>query len=202
MMTMNQNRMTIDRDLPPFHSMAGELLIAMPGMDDACFDKSVIYICRHTEQEGAMGLVLNRIADKVTLKDLLEQFKLPVPFEQSDAPVFWGGPVELNRGFILHSDEYACPSTERLGNGLSLTSTQEVLTDIAFHRGPRDFFVALGRAGWARGQLEEEIMANVWLTVNPDADYVLHTPYPHKWDRALSLLGIRAELFSGTAGKA
>lgn len=191
-----------NNELPPFTSLVGQILIAMPGIDDDRFDQAVIYVCSHTEEEGAIGLVINHPANQLTLKDITMQLQIePLP-DRADKPLFIGGPDQITRGFVLHSDDYRSVSTCSVADGISLTATQDIIKDIATGNGPRNSLIALGRSNWIRGQLEEEIMTNVWLTANPTYDLIFNTPYPKQWSAALALLGVQPELLAASAGKA
>ncbi len=191
-----------NNDLPAFCSLAGQILIAMPGIDDDRFERAVIYICSHTEQDGAVGLVLNHPANRLFLKDIAAQLNLEPDIQMGNKPLFIGGPDQITRGFVLHSDDYRSISTCPIRNGIALTATQDIIRDIAVGRGPAQSLIALGRASWIRGQLEEEIMTNIWLTADPTNDLIFKTPFTDQWESALSLLGIRPELLNPTAGKA
>jgi len=191
-----------NNDLPPFSSLAGQILIAMPNIDDDRFEQAVIYVCSHTEEEGAIGLVINHPANQLTLKDITMQLQLdPLP-EMANKPLFIGGPDQITRGFVLHSDDYQSVSTSLVANGIALTATQDIIKDIALGNGPRNSLITLGRSSWIRGQLEEEIMTNIWLTAVPTYDLIFNTPYPKQWSTALKLLGVQPELLATGAGKA
>lgn len=189
--------------------LEGQILIAMPSMGDNRFERSVIYLCAHSA-EGAMGIVLNQQADEVSFSDLLvqldilpegEQIKLP---EDSDAlTVHKGGPVETGRGFVLHSGDYFInDSTLAIDSDICLTATVEILKAIAEGRGPKHALLALGYAGWAPGQLEEEIQRNGWLTCPADPGIVFDPDLERKYDLALEKIGIDPRLLSGQAGNA
>ena len=191
-----------NNELPPFSSLAGQILIAMPGIDDDRFDQAVIYVCSHTEDEGAMGLVINHPANQLTLRDITRQLQLdPLP-DVAEKPLFIGGPDQITRGFVLHSDDYHSLSTCPVADRIALTATQDIIKDIALRNGPKNSLIALGRSSWIRGQLEEEIMTNVWLTATPTYDLIFNTPFPKQWNAALALLGVQPERLAANAGKA
>ncbi len=183
-------------------NLTGKLLIAMPGMLDPRFDHSVVFICAHSP-EGAMGLVVNKPASDISLGDLLQQLGIPGGEETSRQPIFYGGPVEMGRGFVLHSGEYGIDSgTLRVSDAFAMTATREVLEDIARGHGPRACLPALGYAGWGPGQLEGELRENAWLTAEADQDIVFETANADKWEAALARLGISPLALAGTGGHA
>lgn len=182
--------------------LTGQLLIAMPQMEDPRFARSVVYICAHTE-DGAMGLVVNRPIDSVTFPDLLEQLNIDAPGDTSDKiRVMFGGPVETGRGFVLHSSDYMQDTTLLVSKSVGLTATLEILRDIANGHGPRQSLFALGYAGWGPGQLDAEIQSNGWLTVAADDALLFDGEVEAKWAGALAKLGVSAEVLSGDAGHA
>lgn len=181
--------------------MTGQLLVAMPQMGDPRFTRSVIYVCAHTA-DGAMGLVINRHIDSVSFPDLLKQLKIETESPRADIRVMFGGPVETERGFVLHSADYERESTLRVGDNVALTATLEILRDMATGSGPRKSLLALGYAGWGPGQLDGEIQSNGWLTAPADESLIFGDDINGKWDGALSRLGISPALLSGDAGHA
>ena len=181
--------------------LTGQLLIAMPAMRDARFARTVIYLCAHNA-EGAMGLVINRLASAISFPDLLEQLGIQAPNLEREIRVHFGGPVESGRGFVLHSGEYRHESTLQVADEMALTATIDILQDIANGRGPRRSLLALGYAGWGPGQLDSEIQANGWLHVGADDALVFDEDLDTKWERALAKLGADPSLLSGEAGHA
>jgi len=183
--------------------LSGQLLIAMPGIGDPRFERAVLLVCTH-DQEHAMGLAVNHPVAGLTLPDLLD--KLDIPDAEAADPdlVLLGGPVERERGFVLHTDDYpSSDSSLPVAPGLSLTATRDVLAAMAAHRNaPRRALVALGYAGWAAGQLEDEIRNNVWLTCPPDEDLLFGADHEGKWARALAKIGIDPKFLSAEAGRA
>ncbi|MEM6897975.1 MAG: YqgE/AlgH family protein, partial [Pseudomonadota bacterium] len=140
------------------------MLIAMPGMNDPRFDKSVVYLCAHSD-DGAMGLIVNKPAIDVKFSDLLDQLDIPAPATRREIRVMFGGPVEHGRGFVLHSNDYdSNESTLKVDGDVGMTATLDILEDIAKGQGPASSFLALGYSGWGPGQLEGEIASNGWLT--------------------------------------
>lgn len=183
--------------------LSGRLLIAMPGIGDPRFERAVIFLCAHNA-EHAMGLTVNRPVEGLSVPSLLKQLKVKSEIEIPDDLVLMGGPVERDRGFVLHTDDYNCEaSSVPVIPGISLTASSEVLEALAGlgHR-PRRAILALGYAGWGAGQLEQEILENTWLVAEPDEGLVFGDDYAHKWTRALAKLGVSARQLSGSAGRA
>lgn len=187
----------------------GQLLIAMPGMSDERFARSVIYLCAHSA-DGAMGIVLNKAASDLNMPDLLVQLDI---IQRPDAirlrdrveqmPVLVGGPVEASRGFVLHSpDFFIDESTLPIDDDVCLTATVEILRAIAKGEGPESAVLALGYAGWSAGQLESEIQANGWLNCPSDPAIIFDASLDAKYDRALRTLGVEPAMLSGVAGHA
>lgn len=182
--------------------LTGQLLIAMPGMGDPRFDRSVVFVCAHSE-EGAMGLIVNKPASDMTLGELLDQIEIACTSAERHDPVHFGGPVETSRGFVLHSPDYTSRlQTLKVGTSFGMTATQDVLEDIATGDGPERALVMIGYAGWGPGQLEGEIARNGWLTVKATPQLVFGTGNTSKWIRALNALGIDPLGLSGEAGRA
>ena len=181
--------------------VTGQLLIAMPGMRDERFAKSVIYMCAHSE-EGAMGLVLNRRLDSLTFAELISQLELDEKHLSKDVPVHFGGPVESGRGFVLHTSDYQQDATLEVVNGVALTATVEILKAIAQGKGPQKSLLALGYAGWGPGQLDMEIRANGWLQVPSDSEIIFDIEPDTKWERAIQRLGIDPRMLSDDVGHA
>ena len=181
--------------------VTGQLLIAMPGMRDERFAKSVIYMCAHSE-EGAMGLVLNQRLDSLTFAELISQLELDEKHLSRDVPVHFGGPVESGRGFVLHTSDYQQDATLEVVNGVALTATVEILKAIAQGKGPQKSLLALGYAGWGPGQLDMEIRANGWLQVPSDSEIIFDIEPDTKWERAIQRLGIDPHMLSDDVGHA
>jgi len=181
--------------------LTGQLLIAMPNMQDVRFERSVIYLCVHNA-DGAMGLVINQIADELSFRDLLEQLGIESVGTAVGLPIHVGGPVESGRGFVLHTSDYAQGSTIQVNEWVSLTATVDILKDIAEGHGPRRALLALGYAGWGAGQLDGEIQQNAWLNVNADESLLFGEDPDTKWQQSLAKLGVDLSLLSGEAGHA
>ena len=186
-------------------NLTNQFLIAMPGMVDGNFAGTVVYLCEHNDK-GALGLVINRPID-INLKHLFE--KVDLSLDRSDLaerPVYLGGPVQTERGFVLHEsldDEGGhYNSTLKIEGGLEMTTSRDVLEALSNGAGPRKGFITLGYSGWTAGQLEEEISRNGWLNVDADPDVIFDTPVEQRYDKALSLLGIDRNFLMGEAGHA
>lgn len=194
-----EDRMVRAQDLDS--SLVGQLLIAMPGMRDPRFARTVVYICAHSA-EGAMGLVINRVLDSLTFDELLEQLGIKGTALRAPIAVHFGGPVETGRGFVLHSPDYCQDGTLSVADDVSLTATIDILRAIAAGEGPRRHLLALGYAGWGPGQLDGEIRANGWLNVAADEQLVFDADLESKWKRAMEKIGIDPRMLSDAAGHA
>ncbi len=182
--------------------LTGKVLIAMPGMGDPRFAGSVVLLCAYS-QEGAMGLIVNKPVHEMSMRDLFEQLEITQEGAPNRAPLFFGGPVETGRGFVLHTDEYHSGlSSLKVGAGFAMTATQDILEDIAAERGPRAAMVALGYSGWGPGQLEAEIAENGWLIGEASESLIFETGAEDIWARALKELGVDPLTLSATAGHA
>ena len=181
------------------HSLKNHFLIAMPGLADPRFSQSVTYICEHNEG-GAMGIVINQPAS-MSYKELFDQLQLNDNYDDS-SPLLKGGPVQKERGFVLHSSEKQWTSTLNVSEEISLTGSKDILEDIANHQGPQDVLIAIGYAGWNAGQLEEEVVQNSWLTVPAEKQILFNTPIDKRWTSAAQQLGIDLNLLSSQAGHA
>lgn len=183
-------------------NLAGKLLIAMPGMGDPRFEQAVIYICAHA-QDGAMGLIVNKPSADLRFRDMLLQMEIVPDGMAREIRVHLGGPVELERGFVLHSSDYRSDrGTLEVDQGTSMTATTDVLRAIASGRGPKSSLFALGYSGWGPGQLEDEIADNGWLTCDARSDIVFGRANDLKWTAALKLLGVDPAGLSPEAGHA
>ena len=197
------------RGIGHFHHMSsddgtltGKLLIAMPGMGDPRFDRSVIFMCSHGE-DGALGLIVNKPTPAVRFSELLEQLDIDVGPDAASIDVHFGGPVENGRGFVLHSNDYdANSSTLEIGRAFGMTATLDILEDIARGTGPDQAILALGYSGWGPGQLEAEIRENGWLVVDASPALVFAGEDEGKWAAALSSIGVDPLTLSATAGRA
>jgi putative transcriptional regulator len=171
-------------------------------MLDQRFARSVIYLCAHSEGAGAMGLVINKLFDSLTMGELLAQLDISPSRIVNSRPIHFGGPVEAGRGFVLHTSDYNEEATLVVDGNIAVTATLEILRAIAKGQGPRHSLFALGYAGWAPGQLDAEIQANGWLSVAADDDIVFDPDHDGKWRRALAKLGIDLSMLSTDAGHA
>ena len=181
---------------------SGQLLIAMPGISDPRFERALILVCAH-DAEHAMGLAVNRPVEGLNVPDLLERLDIKSEIKAPPDLVLMGGPVERERGFVLHTDDYSSDSSLEIGGGLTLTATRDILEAMAQADGhPRRAVLALGYAGWGAGQLENEIKENVWLTCDADESLIFDGGHADKWTRALGKLGIDPQRLSSAAGRA
>jgi putative transcriptional regulator len=181
--------------------LTGQLLIAMPQMMDPRFTRTVVYVCAHNEN-GAMGLVINRLVGAITFPDLLDQLGVASGNASDEIKVHFGGPVESARGFVLHSGDYVQDSSLKVDNSIALTATIDILKDMASGSGPRRSLLALGYAGWGPGQLDNEMQANGWLHATADEELIFDNDLDNKWERAIGKLGIDVSMLSGEAGHA
>lgn len=181
--------------------LTGQILIAMPTMPDPRFARSVIYMCSHGPN-GAMGLVVNRLYGEVNFRMLLQQLNVKPMAETLDVPVHFGGPVEVGRGFVLHSSDYLREGTMRVDDNVALSATIEILQALAAGGGPERVMMALGYTGWGAGQLDAEMQANGWLTAPADDGILFDDEIETKWERALGKIGISPTMLSGDAGHA
>lgn len=178
-----------------------QLLIAMPGMEDPNFDHGVTLMCQHNE-EGALGITINRHSE-LTLMDVLAQLEISCSDESiANRPVLQGGPVQQERGFVLHSDDGQWEATTKVAPGIMVTTSRDILEAIAEHRGPAKYVVALGYAGWSAGQLEDELKENAWLNTAADSAIIFDLPIDDRWARAVASLGIDASTLQPIGGHA
>lgn len=182
-------------------SLTNHLLIAMPGMPDPNFNSTVTLVCEHNE-EGALGLVINRPTD-LDLQGLFEQLDLEVSDSRiGHHPVLLGGPVARERGFVLHNPGYEYESSIAVSDGLQLTLSRDVIDAMAAGTGPAKTLIALGYAGWAAGQLEEEMLTNTWLSVPATPEIIFDVPFADRWSLAAQTIGIDISQISPDAGHA
>lgn len=195
-------------------NLTHHFLIAMPGLEDASFARSVVYLCEHSER-GALGLIINKPMD-ISLEGLFEKVDLSLGRKDlTREPVFQGGPMQTERGFVLHdpmraaaasddeeADDSAYASTMAIPGGLEMTTSKDVLEALSHGAGPRRVLVTLGYSSWGEGQLESELAENSWLTVGADPAVIFETPVGERYDRALGLLGLQAWMLSPEAGRA
>lgn len=195
------------KDAPERGFLDGQFLIAMPGMQDGNFTRSVVYICAHS-LAGAMGFIINR-SQHISFMDVLLHLNLGdqaeaimLPDQMREFPILSGGPVETGRGFVLHSDDFVSESSIPISEEISLTATLDIVRAISEGRGPARAAMLLGYAGWGPGQLEAEIAGNGWLTCPATEELIFDTAVDAKYERALALLGIAPEMLSTEAGHA
>jgi putative transcriptional regulator len=191
-------------------NLTHHFLIAMPGLQDESFARSVIYLCEHSAR-GALGLVINKPSD-INLRNLFDKVELPLGRDDlAKTPVFQGGPVQTERGFVLHEAVFAADaaptepvyaSTMTIPGGLEMTTSKDVLEAISTGAGPRKVLVSLGYSAWGEGQLESELAENSWLTVGADVAVIFDTPVEQRYDKALLLLGVQSWMLTTEAGHA
>ncbi|MDF1482382.1 YqgE/AlgH family protein [Extensimonas sp. H3M7-6] len=197
-------------------NLTHHFLIAMPGVRDSLFARSVVYVCEHNER-GTLGLIVNKLSD-ITLGQLFD--KLDLPLQRADLatqPVLQGGPVQTDRGFVLHEvvqasavqggqeqepDETLYASTLRIPGGMEMTTSKDVLEALSTGGGPQRLLITLGYSAWGEGQLESELRENAWLTVGADLAVLFDTPVPERYGRALALLGLQSWMLTAEAGHA
>lgn len=196
-------------DFAPIN-LTNHFLIAMPGLEDAIFSKSVVYVCEHTAR-GALGLIINKPSE-LKMQGLFGKIDLPLERQDlNDKPVFEGGPVQTERGFVLHEPMFSeserpeqslYASTMIIPGGLEMTTSKDVLEALSSGSGPRRVLVSLGYSAWGEGQLETELGENSWLTVDADQTVIFDTPVKDRYDKALALLGLQAWMISSQVGHA
>lgn len=183
------------------NGFVGQVLLAMPAMSDPRFERAVIYMCAHND-DGAMGIVINKPFDSINFRELLGELDIPTTAAAENIPVHFGGPVENQRGFVLHSKEYSQSETLLVDDRVGLTATVRVLRDLASGDGPERSILALGYAGWGPGQLESEIQQNAWLTVPAREEFLFEIANDEKWERAFNSIGVDLSVLSGSSGRA
>ncbi|MGH6871887.1 MAG: YqgE/AlgH family protein [Rhizomicrobium sp.] len=182
--------------------LEGKLLIALPGMTDPRFEKTVIFMCAHSN-DGAMGLIINKPVEGLGFQELMARLGLRITANTPDFPILYGGPVETGRGFVLHSGDYeSAESTMPVSEDVSLTGTLDILRAMAEARGPEKAIFALGYAGWGPGQIENEIRLNGWVHCDADSAILFDSELADKWSGALRKLGIDVSSLSIHAGRA
>ena len=181
--------------------LKGQMLLAMPAMNDPRFERAVIYMCAHNDQ-GAMGLVINKTLDSIDFRKLLEQLDITSSESTPATTVHFGGPVENQRGFVLHSGEYQHDETLMIDERIGLTATLDIVRALARNDGPERSILALGYTGWGPGQLEIEMHDNVWLSIPYNGELMFEVRDDKKWERAFNSIGVDLSVLSGSAGRA
>jgi putative transcriptional regulator len=182
-------------------SLKGHFLIAMPSLSDPNFSKTVTYMCEHTD-EGAVGIVINRIHPELTIETVFRELKLQSVPQMDALPMYLGGPVHEGQVFILHGPPFGWEACRPVTPTLALSNSRDILEQLAMGEGPESFIMALGCAGWGPGQLEAEIMANAWLSCPASERILFDTPGERRWEEAAKLMGIDLKLLSAAAGHA
>ena len=183
------------------NGFVGQVLLAMPAMTDPRFERSVIYICAHNE-DGAMGIVINKTLNSIDSRDLLEELDIPTDPTTRNITVHFGGPVENQRGFVLHSLDYEHAELLVVEGQAGLSATLDILHDLAQGSGPKHSILALGYAGWGPGQLEAEFQENAWLSVPANETLLFDVPNDDKWERAFNSIGVDLSVLSSSSGRA
>lgn len=181
--------------------LTGKILIAMPFLPDPRFSQSVIYICGH-DDTGAMGLIINKPLLTVTFKELIEQMDIPVMADTPNFPVHYGGPIEIGRGFVLHTTDYLTETSVIINGDFALTATLEVLRAMSNNRGPVQGLLALGYVGWSEMQVEKEIQDNGWIVIDADPELVFNQDFDEMWRLAMSSIGVNPDIISLDIGHA
>lgn len=183
-------------------NLSHHFLVAMPNLQDPTFHQCVMYICQHDES-GAIGIIINRPLQSVKVKEIFNQIGIECANEAAnEKPVLFGGPVQQERGFILHSSQGTWDSSIEMGDRISVTTSKDILQAIAEDRGPEQVLVALGYAGWAAGQIEQEIKENTWIATPANKDILFEVPFTERWQAAAALIGIDIQTISGETGHA
>ena len=183
--------------------LTGQLIIAMPAMSDPRFTRSVIYICAHSEN-GAIGLIINKLIESLSFSKICKQLKLDRKGMKVgySGGIYFGGPVEIERGFILHSNDYSLESSTVINEQITMTASTQILQALANGEGPKKSIIALGYAGWGPGQLDAELRANAWLSIDSDQELIFSIKIADKWDKALEKIGVTPSLLSSDYGRA
>lgn len=182
-------------------SLKGHFLIAMPTLADPNFSETVTYLCEHSD-EGAVGLVINRVHPEITIENVFKELKLESVPEVESLPIHLGGPVHEGQIFILHGPPFGWQACRPVTPTLALSNSKDLLEQLAIGQGPESFIITLGCAGWGPGQLESEIMANAWLSCPASETILFETPTERRWEEAAKLMGIDVKLLTGAAGHA
>jgi len=182
-------------------NLTGHFLIAMPSLNDGIFNKAVTYICEHDES-GSFGIIINQQTN-ITLEQIADEMKIETSDNYNyNKPVYMGGPVDQGRGFILHRPSGEWKSSLKVNDKVALTTSKDILKALVHNEGPKDCIVALGYAGWAAGQLDEEIASNTWLSCPAGEQIIFDTPTEERWKAAANLIGIDLSLLSNDTGHA
>lgn len=198
-MVIKMDNLTMDDE---FISLKNQYLVAMPLLNDFNFARAVVYVCAHSA-EGAMGIVVNRPIVDISLSEVMQQMDIDVRSEiVKTVPVFLGGPIQPERGFVIHRPNTPWQSTLITGPELGVTSSQDILHALAKDKGPEEYIVLLGYAGWGEGQLEEEVANNYWLTTPADPSILFNTPSQDRWSAAAALIGVDITNISTESGHA
>lgn len=186
---------------PSVFSLSGQLLIAMPSIKDHNFEQSVIYICWH-DKNGAMGIIINKVIESLYLSDILSQINISYKQQNNNLPVYFGGPVEIGKGFVLHTTDYTDNNSIKINNNIALTANIDILKNITSSNTPKKKLLALGYTGWSAGQLENELKTNSWLQVEADDNLIFDTNSDNRWEKTINKLGIKSDMLFHEIGHA
>lgn len=186
--------MKSSKNIFSIEDLTGQMLVAVPGTEDERFKETLILICAHSEQQGAMGLVLNKPLQGLTFNELIKQMGMHPKKSLDKVPLLEGGPQEVNRGFVLHSPDYHQENTIRVTPAISMTATADIIRAIALDQGPKDYMISLGYAGWESGQLENEMIMHGWLVTKPKTEVLFDVPMDMRWRHALESMGMQPHL--------
>lgn len=183
--------------------LEGKLLIALPGMADPRFEQAVIFVCSHSTKTGTMGFIINKLISELSFHSLMQKLGIDANADSANIPVLYGGPVETDRGFVLHGSDYGGNgSTVSVSPDIFVTATVDILTALAAGTGPNQAIFLLGYAGWGPGQVEDEIRQNSWIHCDADSEVLFHAPYEDKWEIALRKMGINISGLTVHIGRA
>ncbi len=181
--------------------LTGKCLVSMPELTEGCFERSLVFVCTHTK-DGAMGFVINKKIKEFSFNDLATHLPVAISSPVTPIDLYQGGPLDKVRGFVLHSTDYLKGDSVVVGDGIAVSSSVDILSDIAFGIGPKDNLIALGYASWASSQLESEIVRNSWLVVPATPELIFHTKDEEKWQKAMESIGVDASRLCGISGQA
>lgn len=196
-----KKRKEITKNVPNSISLSGKCLLAVPGISDTRFSRSVVYICANAK-DGSMGLIVNRPIIPVKFDELIRHLDVSIKPEDilSRPDILYGGPMESSRGFVLHSSDFTLVSTVNIGGDISITSTLDILDMVAKGQGPKNCLILLGYVSWKEGQLEEELKDNMWLICDGGKELVFDVPYNKRWQKGMEKLGINPNMLSSEQG--
>jgi len=188
-------------EIETFESLKGQFLISMPGLMDPNFYQTVTFMCEHTS-DGAVGIVINRVHDSLTVKNIFNELQIDVGTDIGSLPVHIGGPVNSNQIFVLHGPPFEWEGCLQISPAIAMSNTIDIITAVSKGKGPKLFIISLGCAGWGPGQLESELKQNAWLTSPALEEIIFEVPFEMRWQETVKKMGIDPALLTGTAGHA